>query len=83
MLERHTLNIATVGKDGWPHMAVLWYGFHDGKVAFWTFAKSQKVLNLRRDPRVTALVESGTSYHNLKGVVSALSAGPRSTRIRR
>lgn len=68
LLERNTLNIATVGKDGWPHMAALWYGFHEGKVAFWTFAKSQKVLNLRRDPRITALAESGNSYHNLKGV---------------
>lgn len=66
--ERNTLNVATIGKDGWPHMVALWYGFYGGNIAFWTFAKSQKVLNLRRDSRITGLVESGYSYSELKGV---------------
>ena len=34
----------------------------DGRPAFWTFGKSQKVVNLRRDPKITGLVESGDSY---------------------
>ena len=40
----------------------------DGRPAFWTFAKSQKVVNLRRDPKITALVEAGDSYPELRGV---------------
>ena len=34
-----------------------------------TFAKSQKVFNIRRDPRVTVLFESGVEYEKLKGVM--------------
>jgi hypothetical protein len=46
----------------------MWYGFLDGKVAFWTFGKSQKIVNLRRDPRISALAEEGATYSTLKGV---------------
>ena len=63
-----TLNVATIGPSGHPHLAAMWYGFVDGKVAFWTFGKSQKILNLRRDPKVSALAEEGTTYETLKGV---------------
>jgi hypothetical protein len=47
----------------------MWYGFTaDTAPAFWTYGKSQKILNLRRDPQVTCLVESGDEYSQLKGV---------------
>jgi PPOX class probable F420-dependent enzyme len=65
---RHVMNVATVGRDGRPHLVAMWYGFLDGKPAFWTFAKSQKIVNLRRDPRVTCLVEDGDAYEELRGV---------------
>lgn len=62
------LNVATIGPRGWPHVVAMWYGFHDGKIAFWTYRKSQKIANLRRDNRLTVLVESGESYSQLKGI---------------
>ena len=65
---RHTMNLATIGPDGQPHLVAMWYGFLDGKPAVWTYGKSQKVVNLRRDPRITALVETGETYDQLKGV---------------
>lgn len=65
---RHTMNIATKYADGRIHLVAMWYGFLDGNVAFATFAKSQKVLNLRRDPAITALVEDGDHYDQLMGV---------------
>lgn len=65
---RRTMNVATIGPDGRPHLVAMWYGFLDGAPAFETYAKSQKVVNLRRDPRVTALVEDGDQYDNLRGV---------------
>lgn len=65
---RHVLNLATMGPNGWPHVVALWYGFYDTKLVFWTFAKSQKVQNIRRDSRVSALIEDGDSYDSLKGV---------------
>ncbi len=65
---RHVMNVATIGKDGRPHLVAMWYGFLDGKPAFWTFGKAQKVVNLRRDPRLTCLVEDGDTYDQLRGV---------------
>lgn len=65
---RHVMNVATIGGDGRPHLVAMWYGFLDGEPAFWTYAKSQKVVNLRRDPRITCLVEDGDDYAELRGV---------------
>ncbi len=65
---RHTLNVATFNHDGTIHLVAMWYGFVDGDVVFETFAKSQKVQNLRRDPRITVLVEDGEQYEELRGV---------------
>ncbi len=65
---RHTMNLATIGPDGFPHLVAMWYGFVDGKPAVWTYGKSQKVRNLERDPRITALVETGDTYDQLQGV---------------
>lgn len=65
---RRTMNIATMAPDGSIHLVAMWYGFLGANPAFETFAKSQKVLNLRRDPRITALVEDGQQYEELRGV---------------
>jgi PPOX class probable F420-dependent enzyme len=65
---RRTMNVATFNHDGTIHLVAMWYGFYEGKLAFETFAKSQKVLNVQRDSRITALVESGDQYEELRGV---------------
>ena len=64
----HTMNCATMKSDGTIHLVAMWYAFLDGAPAFETKAKSQKVLNLRRDPRITCLIEEGDSYNELRGV---------------
>lgn len=66
--EQRTLQVATIGRDGFPHVVAMWYVLMGGKVVFWTYAKSQKAVNLRRDPRLTCLVESGERYAELRGV---------------
>lgn len=66
--EERVLNVATIGSSGHPHVVPMWYALIDSDVAFWTFAKSQKVVNLRRDPRITCLVEAGDVYEELRGV---------------
>jgi general stress protein 26 len=68
LVSQKILNVATIGPSGHPHLVAMWYALIDGKVQFWTFAKSQKVQNLRRDPKMTGLIESGESYNELKGV---------------
>ena len=62
-------NVASFGPDGWPHLTALWYVMRGVDPWVWTYAKSQKVKNLERDDRATALVESGTEYAELKGVM--------------
>jgi PPOX class probable F420-dependent enzyme len=62
------VQVATIGPDGSPHLTTLFYVVQDGKVAFWTYASSQKVKNLERDPRITLLIEDGDDYFELRGV---------------
>ncbi|MCB0977149.1 MAG: PPOX class F420-dependent oxidoreductase [Acidimicrobiales bacterium] len=63
-----TMTLATLGPDGMPHLVAMWFAVIDGDVWFETKAKSQKAVNLRRDPRVTVLVEDGRTYDQLRGV---------------
>ena len=65
---RRVMNVATYHHDGSIHLVAMWYGFTpDGRPAFETFTKSQKIQNLKRDKRITVLVESGDAYEELKG----------------
>jgi PPOX class probable F420-dependent enzyme len=66
--ENLKVQIASIGPDGVPHLSTLFYVVRDGRIAFWTYARSQKIKNLERDPRVTALVEDGVDYFELRGV---------------
>ena len=63
------LQVATLGKDGSPHLAPMWFVTDDGKVVFRSFTKSQKIVNLMRDPRLTVLAEAGDAYAELQGVM--------------
>lgn len=63
-----TLSVATINPDGAPHLAAMWYALTDGRISMWMYAKSQKALNLRRDPRITCMMESGATYGELRGV---------------
>jgi PPOX class probable F420-dependent enzyme len=60
--------ISSLGPRGWPHVMPLWYVPRDGEIWIWTYAKSQKVKNLERDPRATLLIETGVEYGELRGV---------------
>lgn len=68
LAEPHVMAVATLRGDGRPHLVAMWYGFLDGSPALWTYGKSQKVVNLRRDPRMTCLAEAGDAYDQLRGV---------------
>jgi hypothetical protein len=47
----------------------LWFVPRAGEVWIWTYARSQKVRNLERDPRATVLVEAGHAYEELRGAM--------------
>ncbi len=63
------LEVASINKDGTPHLAPMWFVLDDGKIVFRSFTKSQKIVNLMRDPRLTVLVEEGDYYAELQGVM--------------
>lgn len=66
--EWHTLNCATLNHNGSVHLVPMWYGFLDGSPAFHTKAKSQKIINLRRNSKITCMIEEGKTYQELRGI---------------
>lgn len=65
-----TMTVATIGPGGRPHLMPVHY-FLDagGAPVTWTYARSQKVVNLERDPRATLQVEAGLDYEELRGAM--------------
>jgi PPOX class probable F420-dependent enzyme len=63
-----TASMATLGPTGAPHVVAMWYAVVDGQIWFETKSRSQKAQNLRRDPRITCLIEDGLTYDTLRGV---------------
>ena len=68
LAENLKVQVASNGPEGTPHLTTLFYIVREGKIAFWTYGRSQKIRNLERDPRVSALVEDGVDYFELRGV---------------
>jgi PPOX class probable F420-dependent enzyme len=71
--------VSSLGPRGWPHSMPMWFTLRDPaseppadgppkEIWVWTYAKSQKVRNLERDPRTTLLIETGTEYVELRGI---------------
>jgi PPOX class probable F420-dependent enzyme len=63
-----TATMATIGPTGRPHLVAVWYAVVDGQIWFETKARSQKAQNLRRDDRLTCMIEDGLTYDTLRGV---------------
>jgi PPOX class probable F420-dependent enzyme len=72
--EQRTIVCATHGPRGWPHVMPLWFVVRGADIWAWTYAKSQKVRNLERDPRATLQIETGESYDQLRGVMLETTA---------
>jgi PPOX class probable F420-dependent enzyme len=66
--EERVVVVSSIGPRGWPHSMPMWFTVRDGEIWTWTYAKSQKVKNLERDPRATLLVETGEEYVELRGI---------------
>jgi PPOX class probable F420-dependent enzyme len=62
-------SLATIDRDGYPHVVAMAYALDNDDIVMTSFAKAQKVINLRRNPHAAIMVESGKAYHLLKGVM--------------
>ncbi|MDO8431397.1 MAG: TIGR03618 family F420-dependent PPOX class oxidoreductase [Candidatus Binatus sp.] len=61
--------LATIDKDGYPHVVAMNYLWRDGAILMTSYGKAQKVVNIRRNPRVGVMVETGRAYSDLRGVL--------------
>lgn len=68
LTEQRNATVGTLGPQGRIHLVGMWYAWFDGHVWLETKPRSQKVVNLRRDPRMSFLVEAGHTYDQLRGV---------------
>jgi PPOX class probable F420-dependent enzyme len=66
--QQRSSTVATYGPQGQIHLVGMWYAVRENTVWFETKRKAQKVVNLRRDPRLSFLVEAGHTYDQLRGV---------------
>ena len=66
--QSRTATMATIGSGGRPHLVAMWYGLLDGQLWLESKAKAQKIVNLRRDDRLSVMVEAGNTYETLRGV---------------
>jgi nitroimidazol reductase NimA-like FMN-containing flavoprotein (pyridoxamine 5'-phosphate oxidase superfamily) len=69
LAEQTIMQCATVGRRGRPHLVPLWYVPEGLELIGWTYAKSQKARNLKRDAHATIGIEDGVEYHELRGVM--------------
>src|SRR5579863_2523817 len=62
--------LATLDREGFPHVVAMNFIFRDGAFCMTSYGKAQKVLNIRRNPKVGIMVETGGAYAELKGVMA-------------
>ena len=79
LTEARVVVVSTIGPRGWPHSMPMWFTLREPQAEpladgppkelwIWTYAKSQKVRNLERDPKATLLIETGGEYLELRGI---------------
>ena len=67
--EQQKCALATLDKNGFPHMVAMNYAAKDGVIYMTSYGKAQKVVNVRRNPKVGVMVEAGKRYAELRGVI--------------
>ena len=67
--EHRKAALATLDKDGFPHVVAMNFVARDGAFYMTSYGKAQKVVNIRRNPKVGLMVETGSAYAELKGVM--------------
>lgn len=68
LAEQRTCRVGSVGKDGAPHVSAVWYAWDGAALWIYSIMRSQRWVNLMRDPRVSVAVDTGDGYFELRGV---------------
>src|SRR5260370_20344792 len=67
--EHRKAALATLDKDGYPHVVAMNFLAKDGAFYMTSYGKAQKVVNIRRNPKVALMIEDGNAYAELRGVM--------------
>ncbi|MCZ6872840.1 MAG: pyridoxamine 5'-phosphate oxidase family protein [bacterium] len=67
--ETRKASLATIDQDGFPHVVAMGFVAKDGALYMTSYAKAQKVLNIRRNPQVGVMIETGDHYAEYRGVM--------------
>jgi len=67
--EQRKAALATLDQQGFPHVVAMNYFAKDGAFYMTSYSKAQKVVNIRRNPKVALMIESGSAYAELRGVM--------------
>jgi len=68
--EHRKAALATIDKNGFPHVTAMNFIVRDGAFYMTSYGKAQKVVNIRRNPKIAIMAEAGTAYAELKGVMA-------------
>jgi nitroimidazol reductase NimA-like FMN-containing flavoprotein (pyridoxamine 5'-phosphate oxidase superfamily) len=68
--EQRKCALATLDGNGFPHIVAMNFIYRDAAFYMTSYGKAQKVLNARRDARVAVMVETGSAYADLRGVMA-------------
>ena len=63
-----TVRVCTLNKDCTPHLTAMWFAVVEHQIVLVSFSKSQKIVNLERNPDMAVLFEDGIEYKDLRGV---------------
>ncbi|MER5888464.1 pyridoxamine 5'-phosphate oxidase family protein [Streptomyces sp. NPDC001941] len=66
--EARTCRVATVSADGTPHVGALWFVWDGTSLWLYSITRSKRWAQLRRDPRISVVVDDGEDYGELRGV---------------
>jgi PPOX class probable F420-dependent enzyme len=65
---QRTCRVATVSADGTPHVSALWFLWDGSALWLYSVVRSRRWADLRHDPRVAIVVDTGEEYESLRGV---------------
>jgi nitroimidazol reductase NimA-like FMN-containing flavoprotein (pyridoxamine 5'-phosphate oxidase superfamily) len=68
--EHRKAALATIDKNGFPHVTAMNFVMRDGAFYMTSYGKAQKIVNIRRNPKIAIMAEAGTAYAELRGVMA-------------
>jgi hypothetical protein len=68
LAKERTCRVATVGGDGGPHVAPLWFVWDGTFLWLNSIVRSQRWTDLQRDRRIAVVVDTGEQFLDLRGV---------------